>query len=103
MMTRHFVWLVPVINSLLFLAFGALCALATWRWPRRGGWLSLRLILVWAVLPTLLLVGRGIYAEAKVLLAMGFAVVSRPGAGACPGRPSTMAPLVVRRPGGQRC
>jgi arylsulfatase A-like enzyme len=72
--TRHFVWLVPVINSLLFLAWGAGCALATWRWPRRGGWLSLRLILIWAVLPTLLLVGRGIYAEAKLILAIGLAV-----------------------------
>jgi hypothetical protein len=27
LMTRHFVWLVPVLNLLLFLAFGALCAL----------------------------------------------------------------------------
>jgi arylsulfatase A-like enzyme len=74
LMTRHFVWLVPVVNALLFLAFGVLFALVTWRWPRRGGWLSRRLILMWAVLPTVLLLAHGIYAEARLILAMGIAV-----------------------------
>ncbi len=74
LMTRHFIWLVPVVNSLLFLAFGVVCSLATRRWPRRGAWLSLRLILIWAILPTVLLVGRAIYAEAKMVLAIGLAV-----------------------------
>ena len=74
MMTRHFVWLVPVINTLMFLAFGVLCALATRRWPRRGGWLCLRLIFFWAILPIVLLLGRGLYAEARVILAIGLAV-----------------------------
>ena len=75
MMTRHFFWLVPVTSGLLFLVFGAVFRALTWRWPLRGGWIGLRLILVWAILPTVLLVGRGIYAEAKILLAMGLAVV----------------------------
>jgi arylsulfatase A-like enzyme len=74
LMTRHFLWLVPVVNTLLILAFGTLCALATWRWPRRGRWLSVRLLLLWAILPTILLVGRGLYAEARLILAMGLAV-----------------------------
>jgi arylsulfatase A-like enzyme len=73
LMTRHFVWLVPLLNLLLFLAFGALCALATWRWPRRGGWLSVRIILLWAILPSLMLVGRGMYSLAILILAMGLA------------------------------
>jgi arylsulfatase A-like enzyme len=72
-MPRHFVWLVPLLNLLLFLTLGALCALATWRWPRGGGWLGVRVILTWAVLPTLMLVGRGIYPLAALILAMGLA------------------------------
>jgi hypothetical protein len=31
LMTHQFVWLVPVFNLLLFLAFGVICALATLR------------------------------------------------------------------------
>ena len=39
LMTRHFVWLVPLINLVLFLGVGVLLALATRRWPlgRDGG------------------------------------------------------------------
>ena len=36
MMTRHFVWLVPLINLVLFLGLGVLLVLAMRRWPRRG-------------------------------------------------------------------
>src|SRR5689334_19598150 len=52
MMTRHFIWTVPTVNLFLFLALGAACALAARRWPRRGRWLGLRLVLFLAVLPT---------------------------------------------------
>jgi arylsulfatase A-like enzyme len=72
-LTRHFVWLVPVVNGLLFLAFGAACALAIRQWPRRAGWLSLRLVLIGAFLPTLSLLGHGIHWGATLILAMGFA------------------------------
>jgi hypothetical protein len=72
-LTRHFVWLVPVVNGLLFLAFGALCALAIRQWPRRAGWLSPRLVLIGTVLPTLSLLGRGIHWGAALILAVGFA------------------------------
>lgn len=78
MMTRHFVWLVPVLDALIFLGFGLLCALATRRWPRRGAWLSLRLILFWAILPIVLLLGHGLYAEARLILAMGLAACLAP-------------------------
>ena len=38
LMTRHFVWLVPLVDLVLFLGFGVLLALATRLWPRaRGG------------------------------------------------------------------
>src|SRR6516225_4583011 len=49
MMTRHFVWLVPLINLGLFLGIGVLLARATRRWPRRAAWWSPRLIIAWAL------------------------------------------------------
>ena len=88
LMTRHFVWLVPLVNLSLFLGFGVLCALATRRWPRLGGWTCPRLIVAWAVLPSLLLVGRGIYAEAWLILAIGVAVC--------------VVPIIERRRAGMR-
>ncbi len=73
MITRHFVWLIPLIDLGLFLGFGVGLALATRRWPRRAGWLSPRLIVTWAVLPVLATVGRRIYLTAWLLVAMGLA------------------------------
>jgi arylsulfatase A-like enzyme len=87
-MTRHFVWLVPLINLALFLGFGLFLAAATRLWPRRAGWLSPRLIFAWAVLPALLVAGRGIYTEAWLIFALGFA--------------SFVAPMVERNPSGMR-
>ena len=39
LMTRHFVWLVPLVDLFVFLAFGLLLATAR-VWPRRAGWLN---------------------------------------------------------------
>ena len=87
-MTRHFVWLVPSIDLMLFLGFGLFLAVATRLWPRRAGWLSPRLILAWAVLPALLVAGRGIYTEAWLIVALGFA--------------SFVTPVLERNPAGMR-
>jgi arylsulfatase A-like enzyme len=73
LMTRHFVWLVPLIDLALFLAAGVLLALAVRRWPRRAGWLVPRMIIAGALLPALTLAGRGVYVEAWLLLALGVA------------------------------
>jgi arylsulfatase A-like enzyme len=73
MMTRHFVWLVPLINLVLFVVLGGLLILAIRRWPRRAGWLSPRLLVAAALLPALALVGRKIYIEAWLLVALGIA------------------------------
>ncbi len=51
LMTRHFVWLAPLSNLLLFSAMGLLLAAVAWLWPRRGGRLGTRLIGLLAVLP----------------------------------------------------
>jgi arylsulfatase A-like enzyme len=74
LMTRHFVWLVPLINLILFLGFGLLLILAMRLWPRRAGWLSPRLLVAAAILPALALAGRKIYLEAWVLIALGVAI-----------------------------
>ena len=73
LMTRHFVWLVPLINLMLFFGFGLLLNLAIRRWPRRAVWLSPRVIVAAAILPALALVGRKIYLEAWLLVAVGLA------------------------------
>jgi arylsulfatase A-like enzyme len=78
LLTRHFFWLLPLINLALFLGFGMLCAVATRSWPRRAGWLCPRLIVVWAVLPALLIVGRGIYPAAWLVFAIGIAAALAP-------------------------
>ena len=57
LMTRHFVWLVPLSNLLLFLIGGGLLAAATKFWPRLAGWLSLRILCAAAILPALMVAG----------------------------------------------
>ncbi len=78
LMMRHFIWLVPLIDMSVFLALGLLLAMATRFWPRRAGWLGPRLLFAWAILPALLLAGRGIYTEALIVLALGFASLVTP-------------------------
>jgi arylsulfatase A-like enzyme len=73
LMSRHFVWLAPLIYLLLSLGIGLCLAMFTRLWPRRGGWLSLRLIGAGATLPVLKVVGPQIYTEAWVLLGLGIA------------------------------
>jgi arylsulfatase A-like enzyme len=73
MMTRHFVWLVPLANLLLFCAVGLLLVLAMKHWPRGGGWLGSRLLCAAAILPALLIAGPRIYAWAWLIVALGIA------------------------------
>ena len=47
LMSRHFVWLMPLANMLLFFGLGLLLAGITKLWPRFGGWLSPRLLCAW--------------------------------------------------------
>ena len=75
LMSRHFVWSAPLANLLLFSVAGLFLGGATRLWPRRGGWLSLRLIGFCAVLPAISLSSARIYPLARVLLALGIAMV----------------------------
>src|SRR5271166_518795 len=61
MMSRHFVWLAPLANILLFFCLGLLLAGVTRFWPRLGGWLSPRLLCALAILPALMLAAPAIF------------------------------------------
>ena len=71
--SRHFVWAAPLTYLLLFLAMGLFLAVVTRLWPRRGGWLSRRLIVACAFVPALMVAGPQIYNEAWIILATGMA------------------------------
>jgi arylsulfatase A-like enzyme len=73
LMSRHFVWLTPAANLLLFVSMGLILALGTWLWPRRGGWVSARILAALAVLPSLMLASSGVYTLAWLILALGIA------------------------------
>ena len=88
LMTRHFAWVGPLVSLVLFLSVGLLLAGLTKLWPRQVGWLSPRLLCTWAVMQVLVVVGRGIYTEAWLILAMGVAV--------------RLAPLIERHASGMR-
>jgi arylsulfatase A-like enzyme len=73
LMSRHFVWLVPLANFLLFFGIGVVLAVATGVWPRRVGWISPRLICAGAVLPALMVAGPQIHTVSWLILALGIA------------------------------
>jgi arylsulfatase A-like enzyme len=75
MMSRHFVWLAPLVNLLLFSSLGLIFALATKFWPRWGGWLSLRVISFGAVFPVLMVISPQITKFAWAVLALGISAV----------------------------
>ena len=72
-MSRHFVWLAPLTYLLLFFAMGLFLAAVTRLWPRRGGWLSRRLIVACALVPAFMVAGPQIYNEAWMIVALGMA------------------------------
>jgi arylsulfatase A-like enzyme len=72
-MSRHFVWLIPLTNLLIFIVLGQILAVLSLFWPRRASWLATRLLCVvtllapfWAVFPRL-------YGPAGLLLMVGLA------------------------------
>jgi hypothetical protein len=87
-MSRHFLWLAPLSNLLVFIGKGLILAVATKFWPRRAGWLSSRLICAWALVPGLVVACPRIYSAALFVLAMGIATclinVLEPHAGGLP-------------------
>ena len=83
-MSRHFLWMAPLSNLVLFAGIGLLLAVSTRFWPRHGGWFSSRLIGFLVVLPLLVVMSTRIYSWAWAILAFGIA--------------SRLMPIVEHRP-----
>lgn len=73
-MSRHFVWLIPLSNLVVFLVIGLLLYLVALAWPRRGFWLGARLLCALTLLPMILVAFPRIYGLALLCLAVGAAV-----------------------------
>jgi arylsulfatase A-like enzyme len=73
-MNRHFVWLVPLSNLLLFLVGGLLLASLLKLYPRRAQWLFARFLCAVALMPALVVAVPQIYAGAWLVVAIGIAV-----------------------------
>jgi arylsulfatase A-like enzyme len=72
-MSRHFVWLIPVTDLLIFLGLGIVVAcLVVWR-PSQGRWLGARLLCTMTALPALLVAIPEIYFLAWLILTFGMA------------------------------
>jgi arylsulfatase A-like enzyme len=73
-LNRHYVWLIPVTNLAIFLAFGLILAPLTWLWPRLGNWLATHWLGALAVVPALLVVFPEVSTAGWLALAWGVAV-----------------------------
>jgi len=71
--SRHFVWLIPLINLLIFLILGLVLSVLVWRWGGRGRWLAIRLLGALTLLPPIWAASARIYGPAGFLLALGLA------------------------------
>ncbi len=78
MMTRHFLWLTPLANMVLCLSVGFFPVLLTRFRPRLGSWLSVRLAVVLAITPALIVAAPQIFPEAWFVLALGIACQAAP-------------------------
>jgi arylsulfatase A-like enzyme len=74
LMSRQFVWLVPLSNLLLFLVAGLFLAGAAKLWPRPVVWLAPRLAGAAALMPAFMVAGPQIYPWAWLVLASGIAM-----------------------------
>jgi arylsulfatase A-like enzyme len=74
MVSRHFLWLGPLANLLLFLGMGLVLSVAVKLSPRAAGWLGPRLICAGATLPVLMAAVPQIYEEAWAIVGLGIAV-----------------------------
>jgi arylsulfatase A-like enzyme len=73
-MGRHFVWMAPLSNLLLFVLIGFCLALTTKFLPSRGAWVSSRLVCGLALLPVLIVISPKVYAWAWAILALGISL-----------------------------
>ena len=74
LMTRHFYWLSPLANLLVFLVLGMALVAITKVWPRLGAWLYPRILCALAIVPMFIVAVPQIYPEANLVLAFGVAM-----------------------------
>jgi arylsulfatase A-like enzyme len=72
-MTRHFVWLTPVANAIVFVSLGLILAGVTELLRGRGRWLATRVIGALTIVPMLMVIIPQVFPEAWFILALGFA------------------------------
>jgi arylsulfatase A-like enzyme len=72
--SRHFVWLVPLVNLLVFSVLGGSLTIGAIFAPRRAQWLATRLCCTLALLPIFLVALPQIYGWAWSLVTVGIAV-----------------------------
>lgn len=72
--SRHFIWLVPLTDLVVFLALGVPLWLLEWRGGRRGRWLARRLLCALTLLPPIWAASPRIFGPAGALLALGAAM-----------------------------
>ena len=71
--SRHFIWMIPLINLGVFLALGLVGCCIVLIWPNRGRWLVTRGLAAITVLPSFLVAFPRIYSLAWLLVALGLA------------------------------
>ncbi|MFI5455378.1 MAG: sulfatase [Isosphaerales bacterium] len=72
-MSRHFIWLVPLTNLVIFLLVGVVLSLLALGGRRRGRWLATRILGTMALLPVFWAAFPRIHAAAGLLLMLGLA------------------------------
>ncbi len=72
-MSRHFVWLIPLTNLLIFMIVGLGLALLSLAWPPRVSWLGTRLLCLLTLLAPFWAAFPRIYGPAGFVLALGVA------------------------------
>jgi arylsulfatase A-like enzyme len=72
-MSRHFVWLIPVTNLIVFLVLLVLGCLVSWAWPSRGRWLFARALCALTMLPMVLVAFPRVYGLAWLVVVLGVA------------------------------
>ena len=72
-MSRHFIWMVPLVNLVIFLVIGLVLSVLVLRWNRNGRWLATRLLCGLTLLPPIWASSPRLYGPAGILLALGFA------------------------------
>jgi arylsulfatase A-like enzyme len=71
--SRHFIWLIPLINVCVFAVVGLLVQIADWIRPTLGRWIGVRVLCALSLSPMLMIALPRLYSFACFVLALGAA------------------------------